>query len=251
MSVPHASPSPVSSPVSPLVSPSPVSSPVSPLVSPSPSPVSPPVSTGTRRRRSGLVRLVAVLAAVVLIAAACGDDDGSAPDDTATTTAASADGDQAGTGQADATTSSAAPTTTATIPATGEPIGSLAITEVVFGEHVTITNIGAEAVDLSGLWLCNRPSYTELAGQLAPGESVDIPADALGGLAESGGEAALYVGDQFSSAESIIDYVSWNGGGGRAPVAVEAGIWPEGATVVPAGPSIELFGVPGDPESWG
>ncbi|RMH69027.1 MAG: hypothetical protein D6683_16410 [Actinomyces sp.] len=122
---------------------------------------------------------------------------------------------------------------------------------MVFGDHVTITNIGPEAVDLSGIWLCNRPSYTELSGQVAPGASVDVPADALGGLAESGGEAALYVGNSFSDPNSIIDYVSWNGGGGRTSVAVEAGIWPEGASVTPAGDSIELFGVPGDPESWG
>ena len=167
-------------------------------------------------------KLIAVLAVLALAAAACGDD-------------------------ADDTT--AAPATTAAAPTTtldegrddvgeGSADGGVVITEVVFGSHVTVTNTGSAAADVSGLWLCNRPNYVQLgASTLGPGESVQVDAGNLGGLPADGGEAALYNDASFGDSAAIVDYVAWGGGGGRAGVAEGAGIWPAGATVDAGGAS--------------
>ncbi|MDH3731229.1 MAG: hypothetical protein OES13_08925, partial [Acidimicrobiia bacterium] len=115
----------------------------------------------------------------------------------------------------------------------------LAITEVVFGDHVTISNLGSDAVSVAGLWLCNRPSYTELpTAVIAAGTSLDIPADALGNLAAGGGEVALYASNSFGDPSAMLDYVGWGSGGGRLSVAEEAGLWPAGESVVASGTAI-------------
>ena len=87
---------------------------------------------------------------------------------------------------------------------------------------------------------------------LGPGESVEVPAAAIGGLNIEGGEAALYSAPDFTNPEAIIAFVQWGTGGARADVAAEAGIWPADASVEPDPQfnSIELFGDPADPEAW-
>ncbi|MEE8332173.1 MAG: hypothetical protein V3R84_10430 [Acidimicrobiia bacterium] len=118
-------------------------------------------------------------------------------------------------------------------------VADLAITEIVFGDHVTITNLGDAAVSVDGLWLCNRPGYTELpTAAIAAGSSLDIPADALGSLPGGGGEVALYTSNSFGDSSAMLDYVAWGSGGGRASVAEEAGLWPAGDSVDVAGSEI-------------
>ena len=159
--------------------------------------------------------LIAVLA---MIAVACGDDD-SAPMTTEET--GSTEPDDSGSGVA-----------------SGVP-SDLAITEVVFGDHVTITNLGTDAVSVDGLWVCNRPNYAPLpTSVIAPGASLEIAANGLGGLSAGGGEVALYTSNSFGDSGAIVDYVGWAGGGGRGSVAADAGLWPAGDSVTASGSSI-------------
>ena len=175
-------------------------------------------------------RWSALLAVLALVVAACGDSG----EDTTPTTAAT-------------------PTTVAATPETAAPepditdapaaaegtIADLAITEVVFGESVTISNLGTGPVSVDGLWLCNRPSYTPMPTALiAPGESITVAAGDLGGLSDGSGEVAMYTSNNFGASSDIIDYVTWGQGGGRLSVAADAGIWPAGEAVTPAGASI-------------
>jgi len=186
------------------------------------------------------VRMLSALLALAVVAAACGDDSSESSDEPAEEPAATEE----------PTTS--APTTTAAIPEGGESIEGLQLSAVVFGDggHATITNTSDADITLDGLWLCNRPAYVALSGALAPGDSVDIASSDLGGLRAEGGEVGLYSSSSFDSSDDMVDYVQWGNGGGRASVAVGAGLWPEGITVTPTADLIELLGVPGDPESW-
>lgn len=181
---------------------------------------------------------------MVLVVAACGSDDGenttTAP--AAVTTTAAAEAPAA----TDPPTETQPPATNP--PATSPPAGTeapaggtvtdLAITEVVFGDHVTITNLGDGTVNIEDLWLCNRPSYSAFSVNLAPGESQIVDAGKVGGLGAGGGEVALYTSSDFGDSGSIVDYVSWGGDGGRASVATGAGIWPDGDTVGAGGAGI-------------
>jgi hypothetical protein len=167
-------------------------------------------------------RLILTVAVLALLAAACSSES----DDAAATPVAS-----------DPTApSDAPPTTDAASPGGG--VTDLAITEVVFGDHVTITNVGTETITIDEVWLCNRPAYTSVAVSLAPGESQPIDAASLGGLGKDAGEVALYTSGSFDDPDAIVDYVGWGGGGGRASVALAAGIWPDGDTLEAPGAAI-------------
>ena len=72
---------------------------------------------------------------------------------------------------------------------------------------------------------------------VAAGASITIPAADLG-LSDGGGEVALYSSNDFGDSASILDYVAWGSGGGRASVAADAGIWPDGDVVTVGGDSI-------------
>ena len=124
----------------------------------------------------------------------------------------------------------------------------LQVTSVDFTTGVAvITNLGDRDIDLTGHWICNRPSYAELpARELAAGESVEA---SLGGFSADGGEVAVYTSDAFGDPTAIATYVGWGGGGGRESVAEEAGIW-SGGPVQPAGDTIELTGEPGSAAGW-
>lgn len=119
-------------------------------------------------------------------------------------------------------------------------IGDLAVTEVVFDNHMTVTNTGEGSVSTDGVWLCNRPFYTPMpAVVLGPGESIELDIGDLGNMPALGGEAALYSSNDFEDPNSMLDYVTWGRGGGRIRAAVEAGLWPEGDVVAePSGSSI-------------
>ena len=198
-------------------------------------------------------RLLLILLAVsALVAAGCGssdDSDDAAPSDEvaeSTTTVADAEPEET------------APPTTDTIPAEATELPDLQIVFVEFGEagYVEIANVGDEPADVNGIQFCQFPTYFDLGpvtgGTIAPGESIQLTASAVGGLDPAGGEAALYSSASFTDPTAIFAYVQWGTGGERASVAVEAGIWADGASVTPdpAFNSIELFGDPADVEAW-
>ena len=126
----------------------------------------------------------------------------------------------------------------------------LQISEVVFGDHVTITNVGTVEVSIDGMWLCNRPDYSELSGTLAAGESVEIEASRVGGIEQSGGEVGLYSDRAFTSSSAMVDYLAWGTGGGRTGVAVEAGLWAAGESAPNGGASISRSADASGAESW-
>lgn len=170
------------------------------------------------------IRLIAGLFVVfVLVAAACGDDgeDESTAEEPAAEEA-TADGPAAG-----------------AIQVAGVDLES---------GTALVLNTGDIAVDISGHWACNRPNYVELpAVELAPGEAIQV---AIDGLAESGGEVAIYTSNDFGSSEAIISYVGWGSGGGRESVAEAGGVW-SGPPVEAASDGLFLSGEPGSAEGWG
>ncbi len=232
-----------------------------------------------------------MLAALVLVMAACGDSGTTtteaAPPTTSGFIATTTTGPPPTTTQpavtsttAGATTTTAAPTTTTTTTASGEA-ARFAISQVVFGEngYVAIANVGGEAGDVGGHWLCQRPNYFEVPpvtlepGQVvwvATGDGATLDAAAAGAAAvaaadgrlgrftAAGGEIALYASNTFSSAEDIRSYVEWGAAGGlpragRGPVAVEAGIWQAGMFVVvpPDAIGVTATAVPASgPQDW-
>lgn len=106
----------------------------------------------------------------------------------------------------------------------------IVIASIDFGAGtVTLRNDGAAAYDLSGHFLCNRPTYIEVpGGELAPGATVDVAF----GLDASDGEMALYTSRSFDDPDAMLRYVQWGGDQhGRTATAVAAGVWQEGDTV--------------------
>ena len=108
---------------------------------------------------------------------------------------------------------------------------------------IEIRNAGTETVDVSGFWLCNRPSYLEIPSQeLAPGDALTIVASDLGVTPESG-EVGLYSSRSFGSAGAMLRYVQWGSDEhGRTSVAIEAGVWPQGEFVDNDGANLRAIG---------
>lgn len=150
------------------------------------------------------------------------------------------------------TTTTSTTTTTTTLPANAA--AAFGLTQIVFGEggFVVITNWGNGTGTLLGYWLCQDLSYMALPDiNLAPGEQAVVglskspPPDlagmtatvdlgpAIGVLALDSGEVALYDAAAFDEAEHIVAYVEWGEGShSRSVLAVEAGVWEEGAVAV-------------------
>lgn len=126
--------------------------------------------------------------------------------------------------------------------------GDLQVTSVDFATGVAVvTNLGTGNFDLKGHWICNRPAYAELPGDvLQPGEFVEVSLD---GFSPDAGEVAVYSSDRFGDKEALLAYVGWGSGGGRQSIAVEAGIW-SGEPVAPGGNEIVLTGSPGSADGW-
>lgn len=201
-----------------------------------------------------LLRLLAVLVAVIVVAGACGsDDDGDdgaggaeAPTEDQEADAGGDDADggedgdpqDVGDGDQDGT-------------AVGGPAIVLAGIDFESG-GVTIANVGSEPADPAGMFVCNRPTYVPVpGGELAPGATATVALSELGADASSG-EVALYVDQSFDSAESMVSYVRWGTPDeGRASIAVEAGLWEEGAAL-DAGASAFLSTAqrPAGPGDW-
>ncbi len=127
------------------------------------------------------------------------------------------------------------------------------IAGAVFGDggYVVITNVGSGRGSLAGFALCQRPSYYVLPDiTLDPFDSVWVAAGdgsgltassiveiiaangAFGGLRPADGELALYSSAQFARADELVSYVEWGETDhGRSSLAIEAGLWEEGAFV--------------------
>ncbi|MGI9644370.1 MAG: hypothetical protein ACR2O6_03570 [Ilumatobacteraceae bacterium] len=176
--------------------------------------------------------LLIPLAALAMFGAACSDDEGDGAE-------VAEDVDQVST----------EPTVAQEEEVSAGPLRpGLEVTSVDFTTGVAvITNNGDRDIDLTGHWICNRPSYAELPAQtLAPGDTVEA---SLGGFVADAGEVAIYNSDAFGDPTAIQTYVGWGSGGGRQSVAEEAGIW-SGAAVQPAGDKITLTGEPGSAAGW-
>lgn len=133
-------------------------------------------------------------------------------------------------------------------------------------QWVELVNTGDGPVDITQGWICVIGFYdriqdlTVVAGDddltLDPGGAVAVEWDQI--TAESGA-VSFYRRQGFGDAENIVDYVRWgaDSGGGREPVAADAGIWSQGnfveATSTDA--TISFFGENlqenEDPEDWG
>lgn len=168
--------------------------------------------------------------ALALVAAACGGDDDPADTTAPATTQTTATTQPTATTAPPETTTTAAPDTTTTTTAPAAASSPVVLRSVDFdAQTVEIANIGSDDYDLSGHWLCNRPSYTPLPDQvISPGETVILSLDGLSVSAESG-ELGLYTAQAFDSSDAIVRYVEWgNSGHGRSGTAVEAGVWGDG-----------------------
>jgi hypothetical protein len=92
---------------------------------------------------------------------------------------------------------------------------------------VTITNIGDADVTTTGMVMCQFPNYNGIPEEtVAPGASLEVDGEIVGGLSNGNGEVALYIDSNFESSDSNVSYVEWGDPGHtRSPVAVMAGIW--------------------------
>lgn len=182
-----------------------------------------------------------VAMALMVVLAACG---GATTSDDAidTTTTTHAPATTVTAGESPETTTTVMEPTTTTVASSGS--GILVIAAVDFDAGIyTLRNDGDTAIDLSGYFACNRPSYVELpAALLEPGATIDV---STGGLSMSAddGELGVYNSQSFSSTSAIQAYVQWGSDGhGRTGTAVEAGVWTAGEFVANAGSSIVSSG---------
>jgi hypothetical protein len=142
------------------------------------------------------------------------------------------------------TPTSVVPDTTMSEVAGGGDPSPLVIVAVDFeAGFILIRNDGDDDYDLAGHWICNRPTYSELPGDvLAPGTTIEIDTAAIGLDADSG-EIALYVSSDFGSADDILRYVQWGTDShGRTAVAVAGGVWQNGDFVDNKSANIESTG---------
>ena len=185
-------------------------------------------------------RLLALVLALGLVAAACSSDD---TDTAATGDDASGTDDPTPEPTDDPTPEptddptpepTADPTPEPTDDPTPEPAAEgdpegFVITAVEFGDEgfIELRNTSAGAASPDGLWICQFPTYNQInVGDVAAGETVRIPASAVGGLSAEDGEVGLYLNGDFASSSAIISYVEWGSTGHqRASVAAGAGIW--------------------------
>jgi hypothetical protein len=115
--------------------------------------------------------------------------------------------------------------------------------------QVTLENFEPSiAVDVSSFQMCREPGTYQaistldlIAGSdlsLAPGEQITI---GYGFIEETGSGIGLYVSGPFSDPANMLDYVQYKGATGvRENVAVAAGIWSAGTSIVGDGPYVYL-----------
>ena len=187
-----------------------------------------------------------VLLVGVLVASACADDTASttvattAPATTSAPATTQAAATTTATTQAPATT--AAPTTTVAASTSGLQIVQVGLDTSFQEGWVLLQNTGNTPWNLSGHYLCQRPSYFALPDVTIPAGDIywvnvgvvnDVPGvganGAVGSFDPDGGEVGLYSSNSFGDANAILSYVEWGSTGhGRSSVAVAAGIWDAG-----------------------
>ncbi|NNE55894.1 MAG: T9SS type A sorting domain-containing protein [Flavobacteriales bacterium] len=96
---------------------------------------------------------------------------------------------------------------------------------------VEITNLGDQTVDISTYRLCSWPVYNTLSNltivsgslMLAPGEFLVVTGHSMN---QADDELGLYLNNQWTNSNSMLDYVEWGmHGHQRSVVAEAAGIW--------------------------
>ena len=110
------------------------------------------------------------------------------------------------------------------------------INEIHEGDQwVELLNTSDAEVDVSDLWLCVRPEYSQVRDLNVLAGTTTIPAGGYvvvewSAIQSSTGEVGLYETDAFADADAMLDYVQYGAAGqGRASVAVAAELWDEGA----------------------
>ena len=194
-------------------------------------------------------RTLGLIFALALVVAACSSGSGGDSSEEEPSTTAQATTTVAETTTTTTTAATTTSTTTQVVTTTtdGEDsnLGSpLVVVSVSFDAlFIQLRNDGDEDYDISGHWLCNRPSYFQLPGQvLSPGDVIEIDVRSLGMNPDSG-ELALYTSGDFGSSADIIRYVQWGTDShGRTSVAVAGGVWPEGDFVDNQGGNLESTG---------
>jgi len=180
-------------------------------------------------------RVIPLVLALTLLATACsGGDSGDSANETPTTVTNST---------SSATQTTAAQQTTTSEVSRGDVSAPVVVAVDFEAGFILIRNDGDEDYDLTGHWICNRPTYSELPSEtLAPGRIIEIDTAAIG-LSADNGEIALYASSGFGSADDILRYVQWGTDShGRTAVAVAAGVWQEGDFVNNQGANIESSG---------
>ncbi len=125
-------------------------------------------------------------------------------------------------------------------------IAQVVISEVYANNTFTLQNNGNSSADLSSYWICDFPSYERLSSLTVECGSLNLGAGAsvtLSGfsISNSEGELGLYTTNSFGNSNAIRAYVDWGSStGGRAGVAVSAGIWTQGDQVSAFGNSESL-----------
>ena len=116
----------------------------------------------------------------------------------------------------------------------GEAI--IVVNEINGNGEVELANTGTASQDVSSYWLCNFPAYSQMSNLtivcggdliLDPGEIVTVNAGFT--IDPADGEMGLYIINDYSDPNDIIDYVEWGSSGHqRSSVAVNANIWTAG-----------------------
>ena len=247
-----------------------------------------PAGLFTRRiSRRSLLRGGGVAASgVALFLTGCGSDDDAPP---ATAFAPTATPTEDPTDEAtatatpeatpQATASETAEATSQTAEATSEPTSAATLTPVealprkVVVQSVLLTgsdgvivlkNLGETSVDLSGWFICQRPSYWGLPSitlepdselRLHAGAGTDTGTDAyangaMGLLSGNRGEIGLYSSSSFGSADAIVSFVAWNGRNGRTAVARDAGVWGDDDVTATDGDTLVFVGPLENASGW-
>ena len=194
-------------------------------------------------------RAVPLALALTLLAVACSSSSEQTTGDTATTEAESVSTTTATPTTVAPATTAAPATTVAAATTTSEAVGGGSSTPLVIAAVdfetgvILIRNEGDEDYDLTGHWICNRPTYSELPSEtLAPGGIIEIDTAVIGLSADSG-EIALYTSSDFASADDIRRYVQWGTEShGRTAIAVAGGVWQDGDFVDNQGGNIDSTG---------
>ncbi len=113
-------------------------------------------------------------------------------------------------------------------------------------DQLTLTNFGAESIDVSSYRLCSEFRYTQnLTGLTLVDGELDIASGGsltLSGfeLTDAGADIGIYLPEGgFGSPEAMVDFFQWgSAGNGRESVAVSKGIWSAGDFAEGSGPFV-------------